>query len=101
MCVGSTERLYSWMDEWFNSFMNIYSGLAFYHDSVPLGRGPAAGWARFAATGRDQPPILAADRVTPALLASVESGKPAAGLDLLRPQLLDDTTRRHAAFAGS
>src|SRR5213596_1788416 len=98
MIVGSNERLYAWMDEGFNSFMNIYSGLAFYHDSVPLGRGPAAGWARFAATGRDQPPILAADRVTPALLGSVEYGKPAAGLYLLRRQLLDDTTRFDAAF---
>ncbi len=100
MIVGSNERLYAWMDEGFNSFMNIYSGLAFYHDSVPLGRGPAAGWARFAATGRDQPPILAADRVTPALLGSVEYGKPAAGLYLLRQQLLDDTTRFDAAFRG-
>ena len=98
MIVGSNERLYAWMDEGFNSFMNIYSGLAFYHDSVPLGRGPAAGWARFAATGRDQPPILAADRVPPALLGSVEYGKPAAGLYLLRQQLLDDTTRFDAAF---
>src|SRR5881394_3880347 len=98
MLVGSNERLYAWMDEGFNSFMNIYSGLAFYHDSVPLGRGPAAGWARFAATGRDEPPILAADRVTPALLGSVEYGKPAAGLYLLRHQLLDDTTRFDAAF---
>src|SRR2546429_6480971 len=100
MIVGSNERLYAWMDEGFNSFMNIYSGLAFYHDSVPQGRGPAAGWARFAATGRDQPPILAADRVTPALLGSVEYGKPAAGLSLLRPQLLHDTTRFDAAFRG-
>src|SRR5437763_4770842 len=98
MVVGSNERLYAWMDEGFNTFSNIYSGLAFYKASVPLGRGPAAGWARFAATGRDEPPILAADRVTPALLGSVEYGKPAAGLYLLRQQLLDDTTRFDAAF---
>ena len=98
MIVGSNERLYAWMDEGFNSFINIYSGLAFYHDSVPQGRGPAAQWGRFAATGRDQPPILAADRVTPALLGSVEYGKPAAGLYLLRQQLLDDTTRFDTAF---
>src|SRR5438094_4334511 len=98
MIVGSNERLYAWMDEGFNSFINIYSGLAFYHDSVPQGRGPAAQWAAQAAAGRDQPPILAADRVTPALLGSVEYGKPAAGLYLLRRQLLDDTTRFDAAF---
>ncbi len=35
MIVGSNERLYAWMDEGFNTFINIYSGLAFYHDSMP------------------------------------------------------------------
>src|SRR2546426_9966346 len=34
MIVGSNERLYAWMDEGFNTFMNIYSGLAFYHDQI-------------------------------------------------------------------
>src|SRR6266699_124481 len=38
--------------------------------------------------------------VTTALLGSVEYGKPAAGLYLLRQQLLDDTTRFDAAFRG-
>src|SRR2546422_6179345 len=57
-----------WMDEGFNSFTNIYSGLAFYHDTIPTGRGAGAQWAKFAATGLDEPPILAADRVAPRLL---------------------------------
>src|SRR6266850_2555113 len=35
MIVGSNERLYAWMDEGFNTFMNIYSTLAFYHESTP------------------------------------------------------------------
>src|SRR6266699_3158859 len=32
MVVGSNERLYAWMDEGFNTFINIYSGMTFYHD---------------------------------------------------------------------
>ena len=98
MIVGSNERLYAWMDEGFNSFTNIYSELVFYHDTIPVGRGPAAQWAKFAATGLDEPPILAADRVTPRLLGQVEYNKPATGLYLLRHHILDDTTRFDAAF---
>src|SRR5467141_4185045 len=98
MIVGSNERLYAWMDEGFNTFMNIYSGLAFYHDSVPLGRGPAAGWARFAATGRDVPSMLPAERVPPQLLGAAEYDKPATGLYLLREHILADTARFDAAF---
>ena len=98
MIVGSNERLYAWMDEGFNSFTNIYSGLAFYHDTIPTGRGAGAQWAKFAATGLDEPPILAADRVAPRLLGQVEYNKPATGLYLLRHHILDDTTRFDAAF---
>ena len=98
MIVGSNERLYAWMDEGFNSFINIYSGLAFYHDTTPQGRGVAAQWAQFAASGQDEPPMLAADRVTPRLLGAIEYSKPAAGLYLLRQHILADTTRFDAAF---
>src|SRR6266545_260669 len=98
MIVGNNERLYAWMDEGFNTFMNIYSQLAFYRDTAAPGRGNAAPWAKFAATGLDQPPMLAADRVNPRLLGQVEYDKPATGLYLLRHHILDDTTWFDAAF---
>src|SRR5438094_4101081 len=97
MIVGSNERLYAWMDEGFNSFINIYSGLAFYHDPGSQSRSVQQ-WAKFAASGQDEPPALAADRVPGRLLGFVEYNKPATGLYLLRQHILDDTTRFDAAF---
>jgi len=97
MIVGTNERLYAWMDEGFNTFINVYSSMTFYHDSV-LGRGDPQQWARFAATGLDQPPMLPADRVYPNLLGQVEYTKPATGLHLLRRHILDDSTRFDTAF---
>jgi len=98
MIVGSNERPYAWMDEGFNTFMNIYSTLAFYHDPAPRDRGGAAQWARFAATGLDVPSMLPADRVPPPLLGEAEYDKPATGLYLLREHILADTARFDAAF---
>src|SRR5438552_18153083 len=98
MVVGSNERLYAWMDEGFNTFVNIYSTLAFYHDATPQGRGVAAQWAQFAASGQDDPALVAADRVSPRLLAQIEDIKPATGQYPLRQHILADPARFDAAF---
>jgi hypothetical protein len=98
MVVGSNERLYAWMDEGFNTFINIYSGRAFYGNEPPGTRGEADQWAAFAATGRDLPPMLPADRVPTTLLGQEEYNKPATGLYLLRHEILDDSSRFDAAF---
>lgn len=92
MTVGSNERLYAWMDEGFNTFINIYSARAYFPDQAWLRtRGQADQWAQFAATGRDEPGITPADRVTPDLLGQVAYNKPATGLYLLRHAILDST----------
>src|SRR5205814_5378822 len=63
MTVGSNERLYAWMDEGFNTFINIYSTRAFYHDTTS-GRTTIDQWSQFAGSGQDVPPMLAADRIS-------------------------------------
>jgi hypothetical protein len=99
MIVGSNERRYAWMDEGFNTFINIYSVRSFFPESLwERRRGDPAAWARFAASGQDEPPMLAADRVAPGLLGQVEYTKPATGLYLLRHAILNDTARFDAAF---
>jgi hypothetical protein len=98
MVVGSNERLYAWQDEGFNTFINIYSGLAFYHDTTVTGRGNADQWANFAASGQDVPSILPADRIPGQALGAAGYTKPATGLYLLRHHILDDSTRFDAAF---
>src|SRR6266403_1209191 len=45
MIVGSNERQYAWMDEGFNTFINIYSARAFYHDTTGPGGSGIESWA--------------------------------------------------------
>lgn len=99
MIVGSNERLFAWMDEGFNTFINIYSIRSFYRDSLwDRNRGDPQAWARYAASGRDQAPMLPADRVDPRQLGQVAYTKPATGLYLLRHHIVGDTLRFDAAF---
>src|SRR5437773_1179985 len=98
MTVGWNERLYAWMDEGFNTFINTYSARALYNDTTRQGGGGVEPWANFAASGQYIPPMLAADRVPGEFLGAAEYGKRAVGLFGLRHAILDDTTRFDAAF---
>jgi len=97
MTLGSNERLYAWMDEGFNTFINIYSTRAFYHDTTS-GRATIDQWSQFAGSGQDVPPMLAADRISGDFLGAAAYSKPAVGLFVLRQHILDDSTRFDAAF---
>jgi hypothetical protein len=90
MIVGSNERLYGWMDEGFNTFINTLSTKnslngEFYRATTPERQ--VATWAAF--TRPTLEPILS----NPDNLKEVNNGtllysKPSAGLVLLREQIL-------------
>ena len=113
MIVGSDERRYAWMDEGFNSFINVYSQTAFYDEgddpSLP-GFGEAAesrynqltygdtfvGYSnRMGASNR--PIMTYPDRVPGQAGGYVLYFKPAAGLRILRDVVLGPE-RFDAAF---
>ncbi|MFI5207119.1 MAG: M1 family metallopeptidase [Gemmatimonadales bacterium] len=99
MIVGSNERLYPWMDEGFNTFINIFSEAAFY--SQPPARGPqgqAAQLGNFMRSGFDMPIMTAADRTDDRLLGVAAYFKPGGGLYILRHAMLEDSTRFDSAF---
>jgi len=97
MVVGSNERLYPWMDEGFNTFINSFDYEREYH-KARNGRGNAAEWAKFAASGEDEPIMTPPDRVN--ALGQIAYNKPAVGLIMLRnvissPERFDPVFREY------
>jgi hypothetical protein len=99
MIVSSNERLYPWMDEGFNTFINIYSTLTYYkHPEVSGDSGQAAQLGMFMRSGLDVPIMTPADRINGQLLGVAGYFKPGGGLYILRHGMLGDTTRFDSAF---
>ncbi len=87
MTVNTDERRHAWMDEGFNSFINIYSNLERYPDR----RGTREEVHQFAldnARGQQQPMDTAADAVWRGRLGFLEYGKTQVALQLLREEVL-------------
>ncbi|MCL6523517.1 MAG: M1 family metallopeptidase [Thermoflavifilum sp.] len=102
MIVGSDERRNAWMDEGFNTFIDVYASEQFHHgeyapkrdgEYAPHGGNPADELIPYI-TGKDVPPIIThADVIPPAYLHPLEYFKTAYGLVLLRELILG-----HARF---
>jgi hypothetical protein len=106
MIVGSNERAFMWQDEGFNTFINYFSEARRYPEQGdPFKRaqndrlGAVEGAMR---AGVDKPILVGPDRINPQLLGLAAYVKPAAGLELLReeilgPETFDDAFRTYVA----
>ncbi|MFG0304678.1 MAG: M1 family metallopeptidase [Phycisphaerales bacterium JB040] len=88
MMVNSDERRYMWMDEGFNSFINIYSNQDFFDDPTYMRRGGARALAWVMNSERAQASNTAPDRHWPRWVGSLNYSKPAYALHLLREVVL-------------
>lgn len=87
MMVNSNERRYAWMDEGFNSFLNIYTSNDYQNPGTEPSRQTAAR-GRGLPRGNQQPIMTYPDRMWRGQLGNIAYGKPAKGLFLLREFVL-------------
>ncbi|MFE3867202.1 M1 family metallopeptidase [Flavobacterium sp. LS2P90] len=88
MIVGSNERLFAWMDEGFNTFINSLSSVDFNNGEY---KQPVADLHRSSMmlTNPDMEPVFSApDGLKEANLGILAYYKPASGLTMLREQIL-------------
>ena len=98
MMVNTNERRNAWMDEGFNTFINHYSGEAFFGAGKSTRHGGVESIARqMAADPRPQPIMTFPDRMRNNSLGFLAYGKPGYGMQLLRDYILGPE-RFDAAF---
>ena len=98
MVVGNNERLYAWMDEGFNTFMNRYNWDKKYPGQYNR-RGNPGLYIPHALSGMEEPIMTPADRIYGSLSTTAYT-KPGLGLILLRdhivgPQRFDAAFRQY------
>lgn len=99
MIVGSNERLYPWMDEGFNTFINIYATQEFNNGEYSPRRASAKDIVAYLESEKAEPPMTYPDNLQSYNLGNAFYGKPAIGLQILRKHILGED-RFDYAFKG-
>ena len=86
MIVGNNERLYAWMDEGHNTFMNRYNWEKKYPGAYNR-RGDPGLYIPLALSGKEEPIMTPADRINGSLSGTAYT-KPGLGLILLRDHII-------------
>jgi hypothetical protein len=86
MIVGNNERVYAWMDEGFNTFMNHYNWQKKY-PGLYNRRGNPGLYIPYALSGREEPIMTPADRIRGNLSLTAYT-KPGLGLIMLRDHIV-------------
>jgi hypothetical protein len=86
MIVGNNERLYAWMDEGFNTFMNRYNWDKKYPGAYNR-RGDPGIYIPHALSGKEESIMTPADRISGSLSTTAYT-KPGLGLILLRDRII-------------
>jgi hypothetical protein len=88
MIVGSDEREYAWMDEGFNTFINIYSTKNFNHGEYEARRDSARRYVPMMLRPNLFPILTYADAIPSRDLGNLGYFKPSVGLVMLREYVL-------------
>ncbi len=91
MVVGSNERLYAWMDEGFNTFINMFAESQRYPEKGTFAQRALKQRSiieQYQQKNFDSPIDIPPDRIDPKRLAVAGYYKPAAGLQILRDEIL-------------
>ncbi len=104
MVVNSDERRHAWMDEGFNTFINLYDRIETFDEQVnnadparELRRVSLRQFSRLNSDPNTQPIALPADQIEPNMLGQLAYYKPAVGLRFLR-EVVVGPERFDAAF---